>query len=47
MDNGKPTETEERFLELLQPLADTARTLYPGWRIRIYHNVTTEDTEVR
>ena len=46
MDNGKPTETEERFLELLQPLADTARTLYPGWRIRIYHNVTTEDTEV-
>ena len=46
MENGKPTETEERFLELLQPLANTARTLYSGWRMRIYHNITEEDTEV-
>jgi len=45
MENGKPTETEERFLELLQPLANTARTLYSGWRMRIYHNITEEDTE--
>ena len=46
MENGKPTETEERFLELLQPLANSAKTLYPGWRMRIYHNVTEDDTEV-
>ena len=24
----------------------TARTMYPGWRIRIYHNVTRENEEV-
>ena len=47
MDNGKPTETAERFLELLKPLAESARELYPDWRMRIYHNVTDNDTEVR
>ena len=47
MDNGKPTETAERFLELLKPLAESARELYPDWRMRIYHNVTENDTEVR
>ena len=46
MENGKPTETEERFLELLQPLADSVKLLYPGWRMRIYHNITEDDTEV-
>ena len=46
MDNGKPTETAERFLELLKPLAESARELYPDWRMRIYHNVTENDTEV-
>ena len=46
MDNGKPTETAERFLELLKPLADSARELYPDWRMRIYHNVTEDDSEV-
>ena len=46
MDNGKPTETAERFLELLKPLAESARSLYPDWRMRIYHNVTDNDTEV-
>ena len=68
MENGKPTDTEERFLELLQvstetwhrkkvkycytrskkliyrqPLAESARKIYPGWRMRIYHNITQED----
>ena len=33
MDNGKPTDTEERFLELLEPLAASAEQLYPGWRV--------------
>ena len=46
MDNGKPTETAERFLELLKPLAESAQILYPDWRMRIYHNVTENDTEV-
>ena len=45
LDNGKPTNTVERFLGLFQPLAETARRLFPGWRLRIYHNVTSEDTE--
>ena len=44
-ENGKPTDTEERFLELLQPMARTAKQLYPDWRVRIYHNVTENDTE--
>ena len=35
----------ERYLGLFQPLAEAARRLYPGWRLRIYHNVTSEDTE--
>ena len=46
MDNGKPTDTVERFLELLKPLAEAAQRLYPDWRMRIYHNVTENDTEV-
>ena len=46
MDNGKPTDTVERFLELLKPLAESAKLLYPDWRMRIYHNVTENDTEV-
>ena len=42
---GKPTDTVERFLGLFQPLAESARRLFPGWRLRIYHNVTSEDSE--
>ena len=26
-----------------QPLAESARKIYPGWRMRIYHNITEED----
>ena len=44
-ENGKPTDTEERFLELLEPMARNAQRLYPDWRVRIYHNVTENDTE--
>ena len=44
-ENGKPTDTEERFLELLEPMAKNAARLYPGWRVRIYHNVTETDAE--
>ena len=29
-----------RYAELLQPLATSVAELYPGWRMRIYHNVT-------
>ena len=43
--SGKPSDTVERFLGLFQPLAESARRLFPGWRLRIYHNVTNEDTE--
>ena len=46
-DTGLPTDTVERFLGLLEPLAESARRLYPGWRMRIYHNVTEEDRQVR
>ena len=34
-ENGKPTDTEERFLELLQPMTKKVAELYPGWRVRI------------
>ena len=87
MENGKPTDTEERFLELLQvsshttfkmkdspcnigklfssslcpewsenrkvkllyfqPLAESASKIYPGWRMRIFHNITEDDQMVR
>ena len=30
---------------MFRALAEAARRLYPGWRLRIYHNVTSEDTE--
>ena len=43
--SGKPSDTVERFLGLFQPLAESARRLFPGWRLRIYHNVTSEDRE--
>ena len=26
-----------------QPLAESASKIYPGWRMRIYHNITEED----
>ena len=34
-ENGKPTDTEERFLELLQPMTKKVAELYPGWRVRM------------
>lgn len=40
-----PSDTKQRFLSLLEPLAQSSKTLYPGWRLRIYHNVTVEDSE--
>ena len=33
-ENGKPTDTEERFLQLLQPMTKKVAELYPGWRVR-------------
>ena len=39
-------DSAARFQELLQPLASSIRTLYPGWRMRIYHNVTQQDSKV-
>ena len=29
-----------RYLELLEELAVSVARMYPGWRMRIYHNVT-------
>ena len=39
--NGRPNDQSgARYAELLGPLARTVGSLYPGWRMRIYHNVT-------
>ena len=35
-----------RYYSLIGLIVSTARTMYPGWRIRIYHNVTRENKEV-
>ena len=39
-DDGNPLESTPRYLDLLEDLARTVGSLYPGWRMRIYHNVT-------
>ena len=39
-DDGNPLESTPRYLDLLEELARTIESLYPGWRMRIYHNVT-------
>ena len=44
-ENGEPNDTASRFFELLETLASSIAKMYPGWRMRIYHNVT-EDDEV-
>ena len=41
---SRSCRSSARYAELLQTLATGARELYPGWRLRVYHNVTTEDT---
>ena len=38
--DGSPTEYEERYTELLPTLAGRIHEAYPGWRMRVYHNVT-------
>ena len=39
--DGEPTGSyTPRYLELLRELAVSVASLYPGWRMRIYHNVT-------
>ena len=39
--NGRPNDQSgARYAELLGPLARTVASLYPGWRMRIYHNVS-------
>ena len=30
---------------MLDPLAVAAGRLYPGWRVRVYHNITEDDTK--
>ena len=30
-----------------QPLAESASKIYPGWRMRIYHNITDDDQMVK
>lgn len=46
--NGRPNDQSgSRYAELLFPLARTIKVLYPGWRMRIYHNVTEDQTGVR
>ena len=36
-----------RYYSLIGTIVGTARTMYPGWRVRIYHNVTRGNEEVR
>ena len=46
--NGRPNDQSgSRYAELLFPLARTIKVLYPGWRMRIYHNVTEDQKGVR
>ena len=46
--DGRPNDqSSTRYAELLQPLARAIKEMYPGWRMRIYHNVTLEDSAVR
>lgn len=42
-DNKPNDQSSERYQEVLQPSATTIKELYPGWRMRIYHNVTYSD----
>ena len=45
--NGRPNDQSgARYAELLQHLARTISSLYPGWRMRIYHNVTDDQPQV-
>ena len=45
--NGRPSDgSAARYAELLQYLAATIASLYPGWRMRIYHNVTDQQPNV-
>ena len=46
--NGEPKDDfAPRFYELMDTLASTIARMYPGWRMRIYHNVTEEDEVTR
>ena len=40
------TPLNTRYLELLDTLLEDMVTLYPGWRMRLYHNVTQKDPSV-
>jgi len=42
----KIPESSEKYYSLIGLIVSTTRTMYPGWRIRIYHNVTRENNEV-
>merc|ERR1712106_1030718 len=45
--DGRPNDQSSvRYAELLQPTATAIKEMYPGWRMRIYHNVTYEDSGV-
>ena len=45
--NGRPNDQSSlRYMELLQSLAESVSELYPGWRLRVYHNVTESDSTV-
>ena len=46
--NGEPKDDfAPRFYELMDTLASTITRMYPGWRMRIYHNVTEDDEVTR
>ena len=42
-DDGRPTKHIDRYTEILPQLAESIGTLYPTWRMRIYHNVSGEE----
>merc|ERR1712083_151206 len=42
----KIAESSKKYYSLIGTIVGTARTMYPGWRVRIYRNVTRGNEEV-
>jgi len=44
--DGQPREegaTSERYNQLFEELLQQSQKYYPGWRVRVYHNITVKD----
>ena len=44
--DGDKDKMSDAYYTLLEPLAVNISQLYPGWRMRIYHNVTDDQPQV-